>query len=318
MEYNFSIGFNGNKRDLDRILSTGAQIESVYSGGLVNMIAGGRSQYADSIEQLTEVISFAKKEGVKYEIALNSSCGLHQKSDSQWWEKISDYVKALEYSGVDRIIASHPFIISLIKAKTSMEIVASTICEITEPRMAAYYEDLGADIIIPSMNVNYNLDKLNKIKRILKKARLRIMLNEHCLGDCPWRRFHHSSYAHGNYEFDYHVNCKKKFLQNHYLVLTNNCIRPEDMHNYFNITNNFKIVGRLVDIDLLIDRILAYQNQSYTGNYVNLSDENLSKVIYIPNKVLKNLFEHKSRCDFICDECEYCKELCMAMENKDE
>lgn len=309
MDFSLSIGFNGNIDDFHKIMDTGAEIESVYSGGVVHMITGGRSQYAQNIDELKKVIFVVKKRGVKYEIALNTSCGLHPKSDHDWWRKIADYIKELEYCGADRIIASHPFIISLVKTKTNMEIVASTICEISEPRMAAYYEELGANIIIPSMNINFNMEKLKKIKNRLKHAKIRIMVNEHCLGDCPWRRFHHNSYSHDNIEFDYHINCKKQYLEKPYLFLTNNCIRPEDIHHYFDITKNFKIVGRLVNIDVLAERIVAYKDQRYEKNYINISDEKLSNAIYIPNTALSNLFRMKTTCDFDCNNCNYCIDL---------
>lgn len=306
---NLSIGFNGKAGDLRQMIATGANIESVYSGGLRNTIAGGRPQYADNLTEIAECISLAHQNGIHYEIALNAPCGLHDKSDTDWWAQIENYLISLEEVGVDRIIASHPFLISLVKRKTHMEAVASTICEITEARMAKYYEDMGADIIIPSMNVNYRLEKLFEMKHILKNAKIRLMVNEHCLGDCPWRRFHHSHYAHSNNEHDYHANCKRKFMEYPYLCLTNNAIRPEDLINYNKITDNFKIVGRLVSIPCLADRIKAYSSQTYSGNFVYLQDEGLAKFIDVPNRELNDLFDMKSKCKFNCGECTACKTL---------
>jgi collagenase-like PrtC family protease len=306
---NLSIGFNGKVDDLRQMLASGANIESVYSGGLRNTIAGGRPQYADNLDEISPSILLAHQNGIKYEIALNAPCGLHDKSETDWWLQIENYLLTLESLGVDRIVASHPFLISLVKKKTPMEAVVSTICEITEARMAKYYEDIGADIIIPSMNVNYHIEKLSEIKHSLKSARIRIMANEHCLGDCPWRRFHHSHYAHSNTEQDYHANCKRKFLEEPYLCLTNNAIRPEDLIHYQQITDNFKIVGRLVSIPCLIERIKAYSSQSYNGNFIFLQDESLAQCFYVQNQELSGLFERKSKCKFNCSECNACKLL---------
>ncbi len=306
---NFAIGFNGKLNDLKQIINTGANIESVYSGGLPNIIAGGRPQYANSIDELKECISLAHEKKILYEIALNTPCGVNDKTDKKWWQEVEDYFKLLEDCGVDRVVISHPFLINLVKSKTNMEVAVSTICEVTEPRMAKYYEEMGADILIPSMNINFKLDKLSAIKQTLKNTKLRVMLNEHCLGDCPWRRFHHSHYAHSNYEIDYHMNCKRKFMKSPYLNITNNCIRPEDMIRYKDITDNFKIVGRLVSISTLVERISAYSSQTYKGNYINLSDEKMADIIKIPNYELNEIFDMKSRCDFNCDECKYCSKL---------
>lgn len=306
---NLSIGFNGKIDDLKQIINTEANIESVYSGGLRDVIAGGRPQYADNLNELSQCISLAHQNGIHYEIALNAPCGLHDKSDTNWWSKIENYLLNLEEIGVDRIVASHPFLITLVKKKTHMKAVVSTICEITESRMAKYYEDMGADIIIPSMNANYRLEKLLEIKKSLKNTGIRIMVNEHCLGDCPWRRFHHSHYAHSNSEYDYHANCKRKFFENPYLLLTNNAIRPEDLIHYNQITDNFKIVGRLVTLSCLITRIKAYSSQKYDGNFVFLQDESLAQYINLPNQELRNLFDGKSKCKFNCGECNVCKSI---------
>lgn len=308
-KYSFSVGFNGKISDLKKIIEVDKYIDSVYSGGVRGIVAGGRPQYAESIEELSTCVALAHENNLKYEIALNAPCGLPPRMEKQWWIDLDTYLKTLEEIGVDRIIASHPFLISEVKKKTSMEAVASTICEITERRMAVYYESIGADIIIPSMNANFSMDKLKEMKAGLKHAKLRIMLNEACLGDCPWRRFHHSSYAHSDNEMDYHLQCRSRFIHNPSLLLSNNCIRPEDMKEYFSICDNFKIVGRLVEADLLCERIVAYQDQKYDGNYVFLSDIELSRHINIPNKKLDGLYSQKINCKCNCDECNYCNEL---------
>ena len=66
----FSIGFNGSLSDLEQILQTNAAIESLYSGGLHGIIAGGRPQYADSINKIKQCIDLAHENNILYEIAL--------------------------------------------------------------------------------------------------------------------------------------------------------------------------------------------------------------------------------------------------------
>lgn len=305
----FSVGFNGIVSDLYKIIELNAPIESVYSGGIAGYIAGGRPQYLGNFEEISKCTKVAHANGLKYEVALNAPCGLENKNNRNYWIKIHNYLIELERCGVDRIIASHPFFIEEVKKYTNMQCVASTICEINSARMAQYYEEIGADIIIPSMNINFDMKVLKKIKKILKKAKLRIMVNEHCLGDCPWRRFHHNHYSHHNEEIDYHFHCKKKFLTTPFLLLTNNCIRLEDLKHYTEITNNFKIVGRLVDIEILCKRIQGYAECKWNDNYVELFDNGLAKKIMLPNDRLESLFQMKVNCDKVCGDCGYCKRL---------
>jgi collagenase-like PrtC family protease len=304
-----AVGYSGTKEDLEKILDASEKIQAVYTGGLAGKIQGGRPQYVNSLNELEEQVEYASSRGVKFEIALNAPCGLPDKSNREWWNDTANYLQDIESIGVHAIIASHPFIMSLTKEKTEMEVIASTICEVITTRMALHYEKIGADIIIPSMNANMNLRELRMMKRSLKKSRLRLMVNEHCLGDCPWRRFHHNHYAHSNTECDYHANCKSAYYNDPYLLLTNNAIRPEDIHNYFDITRDIKIVGRLVDIDTLVMRIQAYDREEFDGNFIDLLDSTTSMMFNIPNKSLDGLIKKKLTCKMRCDICNYCREL---------
>lgn len=318
MEYKLSIGYSGTYEDLQKMLDITDKIGSVYTGGVAGKIAGGRPQYIEKINDLKESIKLAHANKVDFEIALNTPCGIEPKSNKIWWDDTKDYLERLENIGVDRVILSHPFMMELAKRYTNMQVVASTICEITSVRSALYYEMIGCDIIIPSMNANYSMDVLKDIKRSLKKSKIRLMMNEHCLGDCPWRRFHHNQYAHHNDEIDYHMKCKTLMLMNPSLLLTNNVIRPEDIKSYSGITDDIKLVGRLVPIDDLLNRIKAYSDGKFSGNYIELFDSNLSKNLYIDNEKLDSLFEHKTTCKKICEQCNYCKKLYeKSMKNKE-
>lgn len=305
----FSVGFNGNKQDLERLLGASDRITSVYTGGLEHMIAGGRPQYYSSLNEIEALVEEAAKKNVTLEVALNSPCGIENSTDHDYWKKIREYLKALDGIGVSGIIASHPFVMSEVKDSTNMRLTASTICEIQSCRSAIFYENMGADVLIPSMNCNYNMDLLIDIKNALKRAKLRLMVNEHCLGDCPWRRFHHSHYAHSSDSFDYHLKCKREYWNNPYLLITNSVIRPEDLHHYEQITDEFKIVGRQVPIDALVKVVRAYDTEQYDGNYVDLFDITMAKKFYIDNQALDQLYNNKAMCRKRCHNCVKCKDM---------
>jgi collagenase-like PrtC family protease len=306
MDFALTVGYSGKLADLKSILDASTRVRSVYTGGVHGKVQGGRPQYINDLADLEPQIELAHSRGASFEIALNASCGLRDRTEKQWWSDVAAYLRDLERLGVDRVVASHPFIIELTKRETALEVVVSTICEITNARSAAYYEKLGGDIIIPSMNANARMEDLRRMKATLKKAPLRIMVNEHCLGDCPWRRFHHSHYAHSNREIDYHVNCKTTFLRDPYLVLTGSAIRPEDLPLYAEVSSDFKIVGRLVPIDDLVKRVRAYGEGRFDGNFVELVDSVLARRIEIPNEALDGLQAKKMSCDNVCQPCGYC------------
>jgi len=305
----FNVGFSGGKENLKRILNASERIKSVYTGGIDKIIAGGRPQYCKNLNEIESLVNIAYQKNISLEITLNSPCGIKDTTDHDYWKKIRRYLKDLEDIGVGGIIASHPFIMSEVKENTNMQLTASTICEIQSCRAAIYYESIGADILVPSMNCNYNIDLLLDMKNALKKAKLRLMVNEHCLGDCPWRRFHHNHYAHSDNAFDYHIKCKKVYWNNPHLLLSNSVIRPEDIHHYLHITNEFKIVGRQVPIFALTNVISAYDAECYEGNYIDLFDITMAKKYYINNKSLNKLYENKVKCKNYCHICNKCKEL---------
>jgi collagenase-like PrtC family protease len=307
----FSVGYSGGIENLEKIIISSNKIKSVYTGGVVNKIAGGRPQYRASLKEITKEAEFANNNGITFEIALNAPCGIEDKSNTDWWKDIIKYLRDLENCGVNGIVASHPFVMEEIKAQTNMKLIVSTICEITNPRSALYYEEMGADIIVPSMNINYNFEQLNCIKKALKRATLRVMVNDHCIGDCPWRRFHYNHYAHSTIRKKEHYTtlCSDLMKKNPFLLLTNSVVRPEDLLKYSEITSDFKIVGRTLSIERLLTIIEAYSKGHYDDNYLVLLDTDLSRSLYINNNYLAELFEHKKNCKNDCDKCGYCINL---------
>jgi collagenase-like PrtC family protease len=304
-----SVGYDGALADLREIIGCSPRVKTVFTGGLSGLIKGGRPQYAGSLPALKKQIRYAHARGVSFEVAVNAPCGIHDRSDTGWWRKVRQYILALEALDVDGVIVSHPFLMELVKSCTEMKIAVSAICEISSAGSARYYEQLGGDIITPSINANMDMAALKLIKKSLKRARLRILLNDYCLSDCPWRRFHYNHYAHSNSEMDYHLNCRKLFHDHPYLILANTAIRPEDMKYYKGCADEFKIAGRLVPLEDLLRRIRAYTDEAYEGNFVSLLDTRLAKAVHIPNGRLEGLIRKKWKCSRLCDTCGYCGRL---------
>lgn len=200
-----------------------------------------------------------------------------------------------------------------------MERRNASFCGLYNVRSALYYEELGADIIVPSVSINHDLKELILMKDNLQHATLKILVNEVCLGNCPYRRFHHAHLSkanHRNYDIDYTSSCTKKYLDNPYLFLTNNVIRPEDLKLYEGICDNFKLVGRTIEDDILVNMIKAYGNEYYDGNLLDILDNRFQRVINIPNNKLNELIYKKMKCDKNCAKCGYCKDLYTTIQNE--
>ncbi|MFK4566424.1 U32 family peptidase [Enterococcus sp. UD-01] len=312
MDYNLLVGYDGKMDTLKKVLATSEKISDVYTGGLKNLINSGRYQYAESVSSLVEQINYVHSKGATYSVTLNAVAGVPPKKDTLWWEEISDYLKKLEFIGVDNIILSHPFLMELAKSKTSLNVMTSTMCEINNTRTALYYEGFGADYLCPSVSINNDLKELRQMKNALKNSKLKLLVNEYCLGGCPYRRFHQNNLSQpigDGQDIDYALSCTSIYQDSPHLFLTNNTIRPEDLINYKDISSDFKLVGRTIKSDTLLLMIKAYSQGFYNGNYIDLINNHFSDKVNIPNEKLTELFTKKSKCKNYCHQCNYCETL---------
>jgi len=313
MNYKLSVGFNGNEELLKRINEDNEnKVGTLYTGGYLKDVSSGRYQHSKNQKDLERIVKTVHDSGYRLAVTLNSPCNVPPLSEKQWWKNIRDYLRELDLIGVDTAVIAHPFIISTAKENTNLSIAASIICDVNTPRGAIYYEDMGADIIVPSASINYDIDLLKTIKSNLKRAKLALLVNEPCLGNCPWRRFHQNSLSHADrkdYDIDYAMNCTNLYKEKPYMMLTNNVIRPEDLKEYEGICDMFKLVGRTTDEKTLLKMIHAYSIESYQGNLVEIIDKGFSEFINLPNEQLDTLFKQKSQCIKNCQNCSNCKNL---------
>lgn len=313
MEYKLSVGFNGDLDLLEKMyMDKVNKIGTLYTGGYLKEVTSGRYQHSKNEQELERIVEAVHDKNARLAVTLNSPCNVPPLSEKQWWENVKNYLKHLESIGVDTAIIAHPFIMALAKENTNLSVAASIICDVNTPRGALYYEDMGADVIVPSSSINYDLEQLKQIKANLKKSKLALLVNEACLGNCPWRRFHQNALSHADrkgYDLDYAMSCTSLYEKNPYTMLTNNVVRPEDLKEYEGISDMFKLVGRTTDEETLLKMIHAYSTESYRGNLVEIVDKGFSEFINLPNDQLDSLFAQKSRCIKNCQNCSKCKTL---------
>lgn len=313
MNYKLSVGFNGDLELLDKIFEDkDNKIKTLYTGGFLKDVSSGRYQHSEDEKSLELLADKIHEKGAEIAVTLNSPCNVPPLVEREWWDKTKEYLVTLDKIGIDTAIIAHPFLMALAKENTSLEVAASIICDINSVRGALYYENMGADIIVPSSSINYDLVLLKNIKKNLKHAQIKLLVNEACLGNCPWRRFHQNTLAHADrkgYDIDYAMSCTNLYSENPYMMLTNNVVRPEDLSKYEGICDYFKLVGRTTDNDTLLKMIHAYSTSKYNGNLVEIVDKGFSEFINLPNDKLDGLFEQKINCIKNCQNCSKCKTL---------
>jgi len=262
----------------------------------------------EGYRSLERQAGLARDRGVRFEVTLNAP-DVASGDDAPWWKELETQVRDIATTGATGVIVCHPFLLDLVKQVSELSVTVSTIAEVSSARAATRWAKLGADALVPSVEINKDPEELARIREQLPGVRLVLMVNEHCLGGCVWRAGHYLCTASGGRELDYHFRCKSEFLQRPWQVLANNAIRPEDVHRYEHLVDEIKVLGRTDPIDVLLERVAAYERGSWAGNFVELLDSRLARFIQVDNPRLGGLLDKQWACDFACEACGYCEGL---------
>jgi collagenase-like PrtC family protease len=327
---NFSIPYNGRQESLPEIFALQGlnhnRVKEVYISGPQQFSAAARIMPRITLDEFSSVIDKIHAAGLRVNMLLNSVC-----EGSGWYqtEVIAsriNYVRRMhEEHGVETVTIANPIYIKEVKKEIpTIEICASVLSAIDTVQRAVYFREIGADIIIPNSNVNREPEVLTEMKR-QTGAEIKLMLNQGCLYECPFERFHAGYISHKSAEPDcaagsaemakiFFRNCSRLAGEHREYLFQSPWIRPEDMRKYSEITSGFKVVGRSNPKWEMISR--AYMQESWDGNLFELMDASVryfaaKNSVYVDNKSLDKygFFEKVTGCGYKCGNCSYCKEL---------
>ncbi|MBN2110112.1 MAG: U32 family peptidase [Methanosarcinaceae archaeon] len=304
---------------LQDLLSGPEDIYAVYMAGTPDYVGTGRTNMAaPGIEDIQEQTEYAHDRGVKMEVVLNSSCMGGQHLTPQGYNKIHWYFDRLNDIGIDSITVAEPYFVEMLSRDFDMEIVVSVLSFVDSPQKAEFYEGLGADTIVVDPVVNRDFTKLEAIRDSVSCG-LKLLVNEGCLYQCPFRYAHFNFFSHANgpgpklnvLEDYYYYKCLSIRINDPQQLIRSPWIRPEDIKEYEHITDTFKIGGRTHFNNWILNNVRAYTNRDYDGNLMDLLDcpRDLRDLFYIPNKGLEGALEQWKQCDKVCSKCGYCKRL---------
>ncbi|MDW7731015.1 MAG: peptidase U32 family protein [Methanolobus sp.] len=309
----------GHMEGLEDLLSGSEDIHAVYMAGTPDYVGTGRTNLAaPGIEDIREQTGYAHDKGVKMEIVLNSSCMGGQHLTSQGFNKINWYFDRLNDIGIDSITVAEPYFVEMLAKDYDMEVVVSVLSFVDSPQKAEFYEQLGADTIVVDTVVNRDFAKLEAIKESVSCG-LKLLVNEGCLYQCPFRYAHFNFFSHANgpgpklnvLDDYYYYKCLSLRINDPQQLIKSPWIRPEDLKEYEHITDTFKIGGRTHFTNWILNNVRAYTNRDYDGNLMDLLDcpRDIRDLFYIPNKELEGALEQWKRCNKVCSKCGYCKRL---------
>ncbi len=309
----------GHMEGLEQLLAGSDNIYSVYMAGSPDYIGTGRTNLsAPKLEDIANQTEYAHDRNVRMEIILNSSCMGGQQLTPEGYRAISWYFDRLDDIGIDSITVADPFLVEMLSKEYNMEVVVSVLSFVDSPQKAEFYEQMGADTIVVDPVVNRDFARLQAIKDAVD-CKLKLLVNEGCLYQCPFRYSHFNFFSHANgpgpkpnvLDDYYYYKCLSLRIRNPELIIKSPWIRPEDIKEYNHITDMFKIGGRTHFISWILNNVNAYSSQSYEGNLIDLLDSihDLRDLFYIPNKQLDGAINQWKGCSKVCNDCGYCKRL---------
>ncbi|KGK98266.1 protease [Methanococcoides methylutens] len=309
----------GHFEGLEELLAGSDNIYAVYMAGSPEYVGTGRTNLSTpKLDEIAQQTEYAHSKGVKMEIVLNSSCMGGQHLTPEGYRAIDWYFDKLNSIGIDSITVADPYLVEMLAKDYDMDVVVSVLSFVDTPQKAEFYEQLGATTIVVDPAVNRHFDKLEAIKDTVS-CKLKLLVNEACLYQCPFRYAHFNFFSHANgpgpkpnvLDDYYYYKCLSLRIKDPQQIIKSPWIRPEDLKEYKHITDTFKIGGRTHFVNWILNNVEAYANERYDGNLMDLLDsiKDLKDTFYIPNRELDGAIEQWKKCDKVCHKCGYCKRL---------
>ena len=236
---------------------------------------------------------------VEGNMLLNSACLETKMQDYSFVEKCVEYIKNLhDVYGLISITVSDFLLACYIKEKfPAIKIECSSVAYVDSVQKAKMWDDIGIDMLVIPPDYNKNLLFISSIKKALKRAELKLLVNQDCIPSCPMRQFHNTIQSHGNDGAMYLETCSRYMKEHPWVFYSSTYIPPKYLHYYDDYISLYKIVDRKKSTEKIIK---AYGSYTDKDSYREKANEWNAR---IPEEV----FEKVIRCNRYCEECGFCK-----------
>ncbi|MFA6193341.1 MAG: hypothetical protein WC726_00560 [Parcubacteria group bacterium] len=325
-----SIGYNGKKDFFDQIiLPYKYYISSVYTAPPTSMnIASSRAVPHVTKEEMLDLRKRLKKEKIEFNLVFNFD-GIDDPKIIKTLLLSADYFKP------DLITLNGTYVLDSFLKITKYKLNISIINDINSLNQLDQLleRDLKGNYI-----VSYNIGRrktfdpkyIKSVRSRYPKLRLKLMVNEGCIFECPDQNFHSCSNTmrKKDHPSDRIFYCQKFESPEHWRFLTGQYIPPKFLSNYCDLVDEFKIASRgsyyagmdtttvvellkeyIEERDISIKRAMlssyggTYFAQSYFKNNPESEKGNYSKTY--PD----DFFKVRSKCKHNCYDCGYCRDI---------
>lgn len=285
----YDVGTNFDYKIFDIIKETDKEhrISNLYGKLKNDGLPGGRSSgmIADlTMEQFADYIKACKENGLTFNYLINPLCMDQHELDPVKGSSIRKFIHDAYDVGVRYFTINSPSLIKYVKKEfKDVFVTLGLFAYPVSIQQVEYWRNWGVDEITLDHSFNRNFDLLRKTLEFYKDSdfALRVIANNFCLKECPFRLNHGCFSSHSEtskISMDYSlINCTYRKISNLKAMLTSEWIRPEDIHYYEELAEetgnkNFsiKLVDRTRTTEFIGRVIKAYISESYDGNLLDI------------------------------------------------
>lgn len=319
----FSIGYNHDVKLLSLLGNYKDHIESFYFPIPSQYSGSGRAIITDKsyLDEIPHLIKKCVALNITPQLLLNATCEGTQGFQKRRFSTILNYIQKLKTLGLQSVVITNPAYIREIKKQIrGITIESSVNCYVKNVEHALYLKDLGVDILTIDRDINRDIPMIKKI-RDKTGLKIKILLNEACLRNCPFRQMHFNYLAHisanskqaSSTMISQDKWSEKFFVQDPGKIFSASFIPPSALQYYVNLVDRFKISTRQDTTPFVELRLKAYIAQNFSGNLISLLDCACLRPYYeyIDSRALDRIgfFKKMIKCSDDCYECGYCNKL---------
>ncbi|MDD5245911.1 MAG: U32 family peptidase [Candidatus Omnitrophica bacterium] len=318
----FSIGYNQDLKFFDILDNYREHVESVYFPAPAELAGSGRLilQKSGYPREIIRLMRKCADLGIDTQLLMNATCMGIEGARRDKCSRVIEYIRGLYISGLKSVVLANPIYITEVrKHLPGIKIESSVNAFVRTVEHAQYLKRLGVDTLTVDRDINRNIPLIKKIKRETG-LEIKVMLNEGCLKNCPFRVAHYNILSHADSAsnipmsnlFDPDRLCRMIYKDTPEKVFSVPFIPPEGVRHYLGIADHFKISTRGLSTLQVINCLKIYIKGDFEGNLLEILDcPGLAAFSYLDYRQMRksNFFRKMLRCSGECASCKFCFKL---------
>lgn len=246
-----------------------------------------------TMDQFSDYIRECNKRGITFNYLINPLSMDQNDTDPDTGKMIRNFIHTMYDMGIRAFTLNSPLLIKYVKREFSDVFVTLGLYAYpSNIQQVEYWRNWGVDEITLDHGFNRKFGLLRELLARYKDTglHLRVIANNLCLRECPFRLAHGCFVGHSDpdkFTMDYSlINCAYMKVTHPAAILTSEFIRPEDVHYYRELAEetgnrNFsiKLIDRTRTTDFLHRVIKSYMEESFDGNLLDIVNWPQTKTI---------------------------------------